>query len=145
MLAAILCLPVLLMLTSACLARPLRRVAVVPFCPSGQPSMPDLNGLTLRSSPRVLAAGRLIKGLYYSERSGGPHALTAFYMACDQVLEPKPFLVQDFRSNQFSFDGNRDGCAEATEAPAVEIDPADFYPALDGYETLCDEDIISQR
>jgi hypothetical protein len=68
MLAAILCLPVLLMLTSACLARPLRRVAAAPFCPSGQQSMPDLNGLTLQSSPRVLATGRLIKGLYLVER-----------------------------------------------------------------------------
>jgi hypothetical protein len=105
--------------------------------------MPDLNGLTLQSSPRVLATGRLIKGLYYSATPNGPHALAVFYMACDQILEPKPFLVQDFRSNQFSFD--RDGCAEVTEAPALEIDPADFYPALDGAETLCDEDIISQR
>jgi hypothetical protein len=107
--------------------------------------MPDLNGLTLQSSPRVLATGRLIKGLYYSATLNGPHTLAVFYMACDQILEPKPFLVQDFRSNQFSFDSDRDGCAEATEAPALEIDPADFYPALDGAETLCDEDIISQR
>jgi hypothetical protein len=67
MLAALLCLPVLLMLTSVCLARPLRRVASAPSCLSGQQVMPDLHGLTLRSSPRVEATGRLIKGLYYSD------------------------------------------------------------------------------
>jgi hypothetical protein len=33
--------------------------------------MPNLNALILHSSPRVFATGRLIKGLYYSERSNG--------------------------------------------------------------------------
>jgi hypothetical protein len=145
MLAALLCLPVLLMLTSVSLARPLRLVASAPSCSSGQQAMPDLNRLTLRGSPRVVATGRLIKGLYYSNSLNGPHTFAAFYIACDRFLEPKPFLVMDFRSSQFSLDGNRDGCAEATGSLAQsEIDPADFYPAVDRAEELCDEDAISQ-
>jgi hypothetical protein len=51
--AALRCLLVVLMRTSAGLARPLRWVASAPSCPSGQQVMPDLTGLTLRSSPRV--------------------------------------------------------------------------------------------
>jgi len=146
MFAAILFLPVLLMLTSVCLARPLRRVASAPFCSSGQLSMPDLNGLTLRSSPRVMATGRLIKGLYYSDSPNGSHALVAFFIACDRLLEPKPFLVVDFRSRQFSFDGNQDGCADVTGLmPQSEIDPADFYPAVERAEEICDEDATSQH
>jgi hypothetical protein len=144
MLAAILCLSVLLMLTSASLARPLRHVTSAPFCSLGQLSMPDLNRLTLRSNPRVVATGRLIKGLYYSNSLNGPHTHAAFFIACDQLLEPKPFLVMDFRSHQFSFDGNRDGCADATGLmPLPEIDPADFYPALQRMEEICDQDAIS--
>jgi len=111
--------------------------------------MPDLNGLTgltLRNSPRVMATGRLIKGLYYSDCLNRPHSLVAFFIACDRLLEPKPFLVMDFQSLQFSFDGNRDGCAEATGLiPLPEIDPADFYPAVDRAEEICDEDAVSQR
>jgi hypothetical protein len=35
--------------------------------------------------------------------------------------------------------------AEATRAlTAPEIDPVDFHPAIDGYERLCDEVVISQ-
>jgi len=146
MVAALLCLPVLLMLTSVCLARPLRRVASVAACLSEQLPMPDLNGLTLQSSPRVVATGRLIKGLYYSDNLNGPHTLAAFFIACDRLLEPKPFLVMDFRSHQFSFDGNRDGCADATGLmPLPEIDPADFYPAVERAEQICNEDAVSQR
>jgi hypothetical protein len=146
MLAAILCLPVLLMLTSVCLARPLRRVASAPACSSGPQAMPDLHGLTLRSSPRVEATGRLIKGLYYSDSLNGPHTFAAFFIACDQLLEPKPFLVMNFQSLQFSLDGNRDGCAETTGLmPLPEIDPADFYPAVDRVNEICDEDAVSQR
>jgi hypothetical protein len=108
--------------------------------------MPDLNGLTLRSSPRVMATGRLIKGLYYSESPNGPHTLAAFFIACDRLLEPMPFLVMDLRSRQFSFDGNRDGCADTTGLmPLPEIDPADFYPAVERAEEICDQDVISQR
>jgi hypothetical protein len=146
MLAAILCLPVLLMLTSVCLARPLRRVALAPSCSSGQQAMPDLRGLTLRSSPRVQATGRLIKGLYYSDTLNGPHTFAAFFLACDRLLEPKPFLVMDFQSRQFSFDGDRDGCTDATGLmPLPEIDPTDFYPAVERAEEICAEDAISQR
>ena len=108
--------------------------------------MPDLSGLTLRSSPRVQATGRLIKGLYYSDTLNGPHTFAAFFMACDGLLEPKPFLVMDFRSSQFSLDGNRDGCADATGLMSLpEIDPADFYPAVDRADEICGEDAISQR
>ncbi len=108
--------------------------------------MPDLKGLTLRSSPRVGATGRLIKGLYYSDTLNGPHTFAAFYIACDRLREPMPFLVMDFRSSQFSLDGDRDGCAEATGLMLLpEIDPADFYPAVDRADEICDEDAISQR
>ena len=141
MLAALLCLAVLVMLTSVCLARPLRRMVSAPACSSGPQAMPDLNGLILRSSPRVQATGRLIKGLYYSDSLNGPHTFAAFFIACDQLLEPKPFLVMDFRSNQFSLDGNRDGCVDATGLMSrPEIDPADFYPAVDRADEICDED-----
>jgi hypothetical protein len=108
--------------------------------------MPDLNGLTRQGSPRVQATGRLIKGLYYSDTLNGPHTFAAFFIACDQLLEQKPFLVMDFRSNQFSLDGNRDGCTDATGLMLrPEIDPADFYPAVDRADEICDEDAISQR
>ena len=108
--------------------------------------MPDLNALILRSSPRVFATGRLIKGLYYSETLKGLNAMAAFYMACDRLLEQKPFLMMDFRSSQFFLDGNRDGCVDAIGTLALpEIDPADFLPAVDGAEELCNEDLISQR
>jgi hypothetical protein len=108
--------------------------------------MPDLSALFLRSNPRVFATGRLIKGLYYSERPNGLHAMAAFYMACDQLLERKPFLIMDFRSSAFFLDGDRDGCADATGALALpEIDPADFAPAVEGAEQLCTEDLIGHR
>src|SRR5690242_1008190 len=67
MIAALLCLPVLLMLTNVCLARPLRYSVFSQSCRPGRQPMPDLNALILRSSPRVFATGRLIKGLYYAE------------------------------------------------------------------------------
>jgi hypothetical protein len=146
MLAAILCLPLFLLLTSVSLARPLRLAAALPSCSSGQSSMPDLNGLMLRGSPRVVAMGRLIKGHYYSDSLKGPHALAAFFIVCDRLLEPKPFLVMDFGSHQFSFDRNRDGCADTRGLMLLsEIDPADFYPAVDRAEEICGEDAISQR
>ena len=146
MFAAILCLLVLLMLTSTGLAQPLRRATAARACPLGQQSMPDLNKFLMGGSPGVMAIGRLIKGLYYSDQLGGPHTQAAFYMACDRLLEPKPFLVVDFQSNRFAFDGDRDGCAEASGAlMGSEIDPAGFSAAIEGYEKLCDEEVISQR
>ncbi|WP_133239384.1 hypothetical protein [Microvirga sp. KLBC 81] len=106
--------------------------------------MPDLNGLVLRSNPRVLATGRLIKALHYSHASTGPHDMVAFYMACERQLEPRPFLVMNFQSSRFFFDHNRDGCTDATGTlPQPEIDPADFSAAIDGMEELCYEDAIS--
>ena len=144
MFAALLCLPVLLMLTSVCLARPLRYPVASQSCRSGQQPMPDLDALLLRSHPRVSAAGRLIKGLYYSEVPKGLNAMVAFYMACDRLLERKSFLMMDFRSNQFFLDQNRDGCVDATGTlPLPEIDPADFLPSVDGAEEFCNEDLIS--
>jgi hypothetical protein len=145
MFAALLCLSVLLALSSVCLARPLLYSASLPSCRLGRQPMPDLNALVLRSSPRVFATGRLIKGLYYSEAPEGLNAMAAFYMACDQLLERKPFLIMDFRSSRFSLDGDRDGCVDATGILALpEIDPADFLPAVDGAEELCNEDLIGQ-
>jgi len=77
---------------------------------------------------------------------GTLNALVAFYMACDRLLERKPFLMMDFRSRQSFLDGNRDGCVDATGIlPLPQIDPADFLPAVDGAEELCNEDLISQR
>jgi hypothetical protein len=108
--------------------------------------MPNFHGLILRSSPRVAAQGRLIKGLYYSESQNGPYTLAAFFIACDRILEANPFLVMDFRSRHYSFDGNRDGCADAMGLMSLpEIDPAEFYPALDQSEEICDEDAVSER
>ena len=107
--------------------------------------MPDLNALILRSSPRVFATGRLIKGLYYSEARSRLNAVAAFYMACDQLLDQKPFLLMDFRSRQYFLDDDRDGCVDATGTLSrSEIDPADFSPAVDGAEELCPEDLIGQ-
>jgi hypothetical protein len=146
MLAVLLCLLSLLMVTSVCLARPLRQSISTPACSSGRPAMPDLNGLNLRSSPRVRAMGRLIKGIYYSDTLNGPHTLAAFFIACDQLLEPKPFLVMDFPSHRFFFDRDRDSCADATGLMSRQnIDPADFYPAVDRAHEICDQDIIGQR
>lgn len=143
MFAVLLCLPVLLMLTSAGLARPLRFPVASQSCRLGQRPMPDLNGLILRDSPRVVASGRLIKGLYYSEAPDDSNVLVAFYMACDRFLERKPFLMMDFRSNEFFLDGDRDGCVDAAGTlPLPEIDPADFLPAVDGAEDLCSEDLL---
>ncbi|KLK91307.1 hypothetical protein AA309_20830 [Microvirga vignae] len=108
--------------------------------------MPDLHGLILRSNPHVLATGRLIKGLYYSNASTGPHAMAAFYMACDHMLEQKPFLIMDLRSSRYFLDGNRDSCVDETGTlPVPEIDPANFLPAVDGAEELCNENPIGQR
>jgi hypothetical protein len=50
-------------------------------------------------------------------------------IVCHRLLEPKPFLIMDFRSHPYSFDGNRDGCADAT-GPIPEIDPEGFFPPL---------------
>ena len=108
--------------------------------------MPDLNVLLLRSNPQVFATGRIIKGLYYSETPKGLNAMAAFYMACDHLLEGKPFLMMDFRSSQFFLDKNRDGCVDETGTLlGPEIDPADFLPAVDGAEEFCNEDLIGQR
>jgi hypothetical protein len=69
--------------------------------------MPDVSAMALRSNPRVQSAGRLIKGLYYSDRIPGPHTMVAFYFACEQHLEAKPFLVMNFETHQFFLDRDR--------------------------------------
>jgi hypothetical protein len=113
---------------------------------AGKASLWLIDALILHSNPRVAAMGRLIKGLYYSESPNGPNAMVAFYMACDRLVEQNPFLIMDFRSSQFFLDKNRDGCADGTGTlPGPEIDPADFLPAVDGQEELCNEDRIGQR
>ena len=71
--------------------------------------------------------------------------MAAFYMVCDRLVERKPFLMMDSRSSQFFFDDDRDGCIDATGTLALpEIDPADFLPAVDGAEELCNEDLLGQ-
>ncbi len=103
--------------------------------------MPDLRGHVLRSDPRIHAGGKLIKGLYYSERADGPNDLVAFRLACFLAMEPRPFLIFDFRSLEYALDADRDGCAEETgRAPAPEIDPADFLGQVAGWATYCYED-----
>ena len=145
MIPILLCLPILLLLTSAGLARPLRNPVASPSCRSGQRSMPDLSALILRSSPRVVASGHLIKGLYYVEHPDGSNTVAAFFLACDHVLARKPFLIMDFRSNRFFLDGNRDGCVDAAGALSTsELDPADFVPGDDGSDELCAEELIGQ-
>lgn len=144
MFALLLCLSALLVLTGVCLARPLRDAAAVPSCPSGQQPMPELDPFRLSGSPRVQATGRLIKGLYYSGDAVGPHDMVAFHMACDRRLEPRPFLVMDFRLDRFFLDTDRDGCVDGTgTVPQPDIDPVDFYPALEGAEDLCDGEAVS--
>lgn len=72
MFALLLGFSVLLALTGAGRARPLSHPTSSYACRFGRQSMPDLDALVLRSSPRVQASGRLIKGLYYlrCRRSG---------------------------------------------------------------------------
>ena len=106
----------------------------------------DLNALVLRSRPRVFETGRLIKGLYYSETPKGLNVMAGFYMACDLLLEQKPFLMMDFRSGQFFLDDDRDGCVDATGTLALpDIDPADFLPAVDGADEICNDYLLGQR
>ena len=67
-------------------------------------------------------------------------------MACDRSLEPRPFLVMDFRSGRFFLDGDRDGCVDRTgELVSPEIDPADFLPAIHDAEEPCNGDLVGQR
>lgn len=108
--------------------------------------MPALTGMVPQSSRRVTGRGRLIKGLYYSDSVYGSHILAVFYLACNRLLEPKPFLVMDFRTDQFSLDGDRDGCVDTFgRFSRHEIDPADFLSAIDQADEICDEDSISFR
>jgi hypothetical protein len=142
MLAVVLCLPILLIVTSGCLAGSLRHQAASCRSP-GQQRMPNLSTSVLRSSPRVSAAGRAIKGLYYSQRSTSLHSAVAFHVACDRHLEPLPFLVVDFDLGQFFLDVDRDGCADASGLFVSAVDPADFYAAIDGAKDLCYEEPVS--
>jgi hypothetical protein len=146
MLAAMLCLPALLILTGISVTYPVRHSASTQSCSAGKRSMPNLSGLALRSNPQVYSAGRVIKGLYYSQTSTGPHDVAAFHLTCERHLEPMPFLVVDFLSRQFFLDANRDGCVDAAGTlPLPEIDPADFYPLVDGREDSCYSDAVSRH
>ncbi len=103
--------------------------------------MPDLRGYALRGDPRVHVGGKVIKGLYYSERGDGPNDLVAFRLACFLAMEPRPFLVLDFRTDEYALDADRDGCADRTgRVPSGEIDPADFLAEVEGWGAYCHED-----
>jgi hypothetical protein len=102
MIPVLLCLAILLVLTGTGLAHALLYPAASHSCQSGQWLMPDRNGLIRCSSARVVATGRLIKGLYHSENSDGPNAVAVFYMACDRRLEQKPILMTTFAPVCFS-------------------------------------------
>jgi hypothetical protein len=105
--------------------------------------MPDVSGLIRRTSPKVSAQGRIIKGIYYSETLSSSHVLVVFHRACDRRLEPQPFLIFDFRSGWFFLDRDQDGCADKTGSrPKTEIDPAEFASDLAGAEDYCNEEVI---
>jgi hypothetical protein len=142
MVAVVLCLLILFVATSGCWAGALRQQ--VSSCRSlGQQRMPNLSTSVLRTNPHVSATGRAIKGLYYSHGPTSLHTAVAFHFVCDRHLEPSPFLVADFDRGQFFLDVDRDGCAEATGPFVSAVDPADFYPVIEGAEALCYEESLS--
>jgi hypothetical protein len=136
MLAAVLRLPIMLMIATSCWAGPVHDEGVS-CIPPGQQPMPNLRMSVQRTSPRVTATGRVIKGIYYSRASIGPYSAVAFHLACDQRLELLPFLVADFDRGRFFLDPDRDGCADASGSFASEIDPANFSPSISDAEDLC--------
>src|SRR5215212_418934 len=136
MLAAVLCLSIMLMIATSCWAGSARDEGVSCIPPGPQP-MPNLRMSVQRTSPRVTAAGSVIKGIYYSRASVGPYNTVAFYLACDQHLEPLPFLVADFDRGRFFVDPDRDGCADASGSFVSEIDPATFSPSIGDADDLC--------
>jgi len=105
--------------------------------------MPNLRMSVQRTSPRITAAGSVIKGIYYSRASIGPYSAVAFYLACDQYLEPLPFLVADFSLGRFYLDPDRDGCADVSGSFLSEIDPANFFPSISDAEHLCYSEPVS--
>jgi len=108
-------------------------------------TMPPLERYILRSAPKVVAGGRLIKGLYYSKQADGPFDLVAFHIACDRILQPRAFLIADFVARRYFFDGNLDGCADAVGTLSDgEIDPADFHPSTEEADRICDQEAISR-
>jgi hypothetical protein len=76
--------------------------------------MPNLGMSVQRTTSRAMSTGSVIKGIYYSRVTVGRYDAPAFYFACDQHLEPLPFLVADFNLGQLSLDPDRDGCADVS-------------------------------
>lgn len=143
MFPAVLCI-LLVMVPSLCLAEPLRREATH-ICRLGQIPMPDLHKRHLRTASEISVPGRAIKGLYYSNTPTGPNTLLAFYVGCRTTLEPNPFLVIDFEETRAYLDQDRDGCGDRVEPfLARDVDPADYYPMVDGADDLCFEDQVSR-
>jgi hypothetical protein len=136
MLAAVLRLPIMLMIATAYWAGSARGEGLS-CVPPGQQDMPNLRMSVQRTNPRVIATGNVIKGIYYSRASIGPYDAVAFYLACDRHLEPLPFLVADFDRGRFFLDTDRDGCADASGSFTSEIDPAEFSSPISDAEELC--------
>jgi hypothetical protein len=134
--AAVLRLLIIVMVATFCSAGSARDEGISCVQPGQQP-MPNLRTSVQRTNPRVTATGSVIKGIYYSHASVGPYSAVAFYLACDQNLEPSPFLVADFDWSRFFLDTDRDGCADASGSFVSEIDPADFSAAISDADDLC--------
>src|SRR5215204_5218328 len=111
MLAAVLRLPIMSMIATSCWSGSARAERLSCILP-GQRDMPNLRMSVQRTNPRVIATGNVIKGIYYSHSSIGPYDAVAFYLACDQHLEPLPFLVADFDRGRFFYDTDRGDAAE---------------------------------
>src|SRR6478752_2018807 len=137
MLAVVLRLPIMLLIATSCWAGSARDEGVSCISPGQHQSMPNLRLSVQRTSPRVTAAGSVIKGIYYSRAAIGPYDAVAFYLACDQHLEPLPFLVADFGLGRFFLDTDRDGCADVSGSFVSEIDPADFSPSINDAAEFC--------
>lgn len=142
MLAAVLRLPIMLMFATSCWAGSARNEGLS-CIPPGQHHMPNLRMPVQRTNPLVIATGKVIKGIYYSRAYIGPYDAVAFYLACDQHLEPLPFLVADFTLGRFFLDPDRDGCADASGSFTSEIDPAEFSSSISDTEDLCYGDPVS--
>ncbi len=103
--------------------------------------MPALDAMVRQTDPDVLIEGKLVKGMYYSEAAEGANDLVAFRLACDRLLESRPFLIFDFRTSKYSLDTNRDGCAEEVgRLPHPEVDPVPFLNRLPDASGYCYED-----
>lgn len=99
--------------------------------------MPDLSGMALNTDPQVRGHGRIIKGLYYVAEPNGPNELVAFFNACNQRLETRPFLIVDFGAQRYYFDADRDGKLDETGAQSEGVDPVPFAQRETDWSTYC--------